>query len=94
MLKNSRKNVCKTYVETLFEEKLQLFKKRKSPEILIFPGFVSYLPQHKRWIRNLIKKETCFAVIIDNKRVNPLIMNDKDSRGRYRDYTQRILIKK
>lgn len=51
-------------------------------------------PQHKRWIWNLIKKETCFAVIIDNKRVNPTIMNDKVSRGRYRDYTQRIITKK
>ena len=51
-------------------------------------------PQHKRWIWNLIKKETCFAVIIDNKRVASDIMNDKESRGRYRDYTQRIIIKK
>ena len=51
-------------------------------------------PQHKRWIWNLIKKETCFAVIIDNKRVNTSIMADKESRGRYRDYTQRIIIKK
>lgn len=50
--------------------------------------------QHKRWIWNLIKKETCFAVIIDNKRVNQEIMNDKNSRGRYRDYAQRIIIKK
>ena len=40
------------------------------------------------------KKQTCFAVIINNKRVHASIMNDKDSRGRYRDYTQRILIKK
>lgn len=51
-------------------------------------------PQHKRWIWNLIKKETCFAVIINNKKVNASIMNNKDSRGRYRDYTQRIVIKK
>lgn len=51
-------------------------------------------PQHKRWIWNLIKKETCFAVIINNKKVNTSIMNNKDSRGRYRDYTQRIVIKK
>lgn len=42
----------------------------------------------------LNKKQLCFAVIIDNKRVNSSIMNDKDSRGRYRDYTQRIIIKK
>lgn len=50
--------------------------------------------QHKRWLWNLIKKETCFAVIIDNKRVNSSIMNDKESRGRYKDYTQRIITKK
>ncbi len=50
--------------------------------------------QHKRWIWNLIKKETCFAIIINNKKVNSNIMDNKDSRGRYRDYTQRILIKK
>ena len=51
-------------------------------------------PSHKRWIWNLIKKETCFAVIIDNKKVCSSIMNNKVSRGRYRDYTQRIIIKK
>ena len=51
-------------------------------------------PQHKRWIWNLIKKQICFAVIIDNKRVNSSIMNDKNFRGRYRDYAQRIIIKK
>lgn len=51
-------------------------------------------PQHKRWIWNLIKKETCFAVIIDNKRIIESIMKDKESRGRYRDYAQRIIIKK
>jgi len=38
--------VLHTYVGALFEEKLQLFRKRKSLETLIFPGFVSYLPQH------------------------------------------------
>ena len=64
--------------------------KHKCPEI----KDTNIKPQHKRWIWNLIKKETCFAVIIDNKRVNTSIMNDKDSRGRYRDYTQRIIIKK
>lgn len=42
----------------------------------------------------MIKKETCFAVIINNKKVKLDIMNNKDSRGRYWDYTQRILIKK
>ncbi len=51
-------------------------------------------PQHKRWIWNLTKKKTSFAVIIDNKRVASAIMNDKESRGRYRNYTQRIIIKK
>lgn len=51
-------------------------------------------PQHKRWIWNLVKKENCFAVIINNKKVNSSIMSNKDSRGRYRDYAQRILIKR
>ena len=49
--------------------------KHKCPEI----KDTNIKPQHKRWIWNLIKKETCFAVIIDNKRVNTSIMNDKDS---------------
>lgn len=49
---------------------------------------------HKRWLFNLIKKEFCFAIIINNRKVNDDIMNDKNSRGRYRDYTQRILIKR
>ena len=50
--------------------------------------------QHKRWIWNLIKKEICFAVVIDNKKVNSSIMADKESRDRYRDFAQRIIIKK
>jgi len=50
--------------------------------------------EHKRWIWNLIKKENCFAVIINNKKVNDSIMKSKDARGRYRDYAQRIVIKK
>jgi hypothetical protein len=32
------------YVEAPFEEKLQLFRKRKSLETRIFPGFINYLP--------------------------------------------------
>ena len=40
MLKITKKNVCKTYVEVLFEGKVQLFKKIKTPETIIFPGFV------------------------------------------------------
>jgi len=51
-------------------------------------------PQHKRRLWNLIKKETCFAVIINNNKVNTSIMNNKNSRGRYRDYAQRIIIKR
>ena len=38
--------VCKTYVEVIFEEKLQLFRKRKSPQFLYLWASVSYLPQH------------------------------------------------
>lgn len=48
----------------------------------------------KRRLWNLIKKEICFAVIINNKKVNENIMNNKASRGRYRDFTQRVIIKK
>ena len=50
--------------------------------------------KHKRRIWNLVKKENCFAVIINNKKVNASIMNNKESRGRYKDFTQRIVIKK
>lgn len=49
---------------------------------------------HKRWIFNMIKKQDCFAIIINNKKVKNDIMNSVGSRGRYRDYAQRILIKK
>ena len=51
--KTVEKNVCKTYVETLFEEKLQLSKKRKSPQSLYLRGFASYLPQHCLYLRPL-----------------------------------------
>lgn len=48
---------------------------------------------HKRWLFNLIKKEECFAVVINNSKINKNIMDDKNSRGRYRDYAQRRIIK-
>lgn len=50
--------------------------------------------KHKRRIFNLIKQEYCSAIIINNKKVEESIMNNKKSRGRYRDYVQRILIKR
>ena len=49
---------------------------------------------HKRWLWNLIKNEFCFAIIVNNHHVNDNIMNDKKSRGRYRDFAQRLIIKK
>ena len=64
--------------------------KHKCPEI----KDTNIYNNHKRWLFNLIKKENCFAVIINNQKINKIIMNDKNSRGRYRDFTQRILIKK
>lgn len=48
---------------------------------------------HKRWIMNLLKKEFCFAVTISNHKVNDNIMNSLKSRGRFRDYAQRRIIK-
>lgn len=50
-------------------------------------------PYHKRRLYNLIKKSITFAVIIDNHKVNENIMNNKSSRGRFRDYCQRRIIK-
>lgn len=50
-------------------------------------------PNHKRRLFNLIKKENCYAVIINNHNVSEKIMNNKTSRGRYRDYAQRLVIK-
>lgn len=49
---------------------------------------------HKRWLFNMIKKEQAFAVIIDNAMVNDSIMMSKSSRGRYRDYAQRLIIRR
>lgn len=48
---------------------------------------------HKRWLFNLIKKEVTFAVIIKNEKVLDYIMHDVKSRGRFRDYAQRRLIR-
>lgn len=48
---------------------------------------------HKRRIYNLINKSTTFAVAINNSKVNDNIMLNKNSRGRFRDYCQRRIIK-
>ena len=51
-------------------------------------------PNHKRRIYNLInKKSITFATIISNSKVNDNIINNKNSRGRFRDYCQRRIIK-
>lgn len=63
--------------------------KHKCPEI----KDTNIKQSHKRWIWNLIRKELCYAAIIDNNRVLDSIMSKKQSRGRYRDYVQRIMIK-
>jgi len=41
------------YVEALFEEKIQLFKKEKLAFSLILLGFASYFPQHILYLRPL-----------------------------------------
>ena len=50
-------------------------------------------PYHKRRLYNLIKKYITFAIVINNHKVNENIMNSKSSRGRFRDYCQRRIIK-
>ncbi len=49
---------------------------------------------HKRWLFNMIQKEICFAVVIHNQKIKKSIMENKNARGRYRDYAQRLLIKR
>ena len=48
----------------------------------------------KRWILNYINKYKTFACLIDNKKINDYIINDKSSKGRYLDYAQKMLFKK
>lgn len=50
-------------------------------------------PYHKRRLYNLIKKTNTFAIVINNHKVNENIMSSKSSRGRFRDYCQRRIIK-
>ncbi len=52
------------YVRAIFEEKLLLFRKRKSLETLIFPGFVSYLPQHCLYFLPLPHAHTLLVYIV------------------------------
>ncbi len=64
--------------------------KQESPEIK--DTNIHY--QHKKKILKYLENEFCFAVIIDNKKVSPEIMKQKTARGRFRDYTERILLKR
>lgn len=48
----------------------------------------------KRRMINLCKQHCTYAVIIDNHRVYPSILNSKASKGRYTDYAQKMIIKK
>ncbi len=61
----------------------------KCPEIKHY----NILPYHKRRLYNLIKKSVTYAVAINNAKVNDNIMENKNSRGRFRDYCQRRIIK-
>lgn len=48
---------------------------------------------HRRQLMKLIENQYTYAVIIKNEKVNPKIMADKASRGRYSDYVQKRIIK-
>lgn len=63
--------------------------KHKCPEI----KDTNIFPKHKRWLFNMIKKQFTYAVIISNKKVREDIMLNKKSRGRFRDYVQKRIIK-
>jgi len=49
--------------------------------------------EHRRWIYNLTKKQNNFGVFIENNKVYSRIMENKASRGRFSDYTQKRIIK-
>lgn len=63
--------------------------KHKCPEI----KDTNIRAKHKRWIFNIIKKNFTYALIISNQKVREYIMDNKKSRGRFRDYTQKRIIK-
>lgn len=48
----------------------------------------------KRRLINLCKQHFTYAVVINNQKTYPNILNSKASRGRYTDYTQKMIIKK
>lgn len=50
-------------------------------------------PKHKRRIMNYINQYHTFACIIQNNKIYSHIMDDKSSKGRFSDYTQKRLIK-
>ncbi len=50
-------------------------------------------PKHKRWLFNLVKRQTNYAVIINNQKITSNKMETKQERGRFRDYCQRRIIK-
>lgn len=49
--------------------------------------------KHKRWLFNLIKQNFTYALIISNQKIRDDIMDNKKSRGRFRDYAQKRMIK-
>lgn len=63
--------------------------KHKCPEI----KDTNIHAKHKRWIFNIIKKNFTYALIISNQKIRDDIMDSKGSRGRFRDYAQKRIIK-
>jgi|GEM_PF-1596132 len=60
------------------------------------PEMKSSLPleeKHHRQLENLIRNEYIYAVVINNKEVNPKIMNDDEARRQYLDYAEKSMVK-
>lgn len=50
-------------------------------------------PKHNRQLMNYIKKYSILCCIINNEKIYPRIKEDKASRGRFLDYSLKLLIK-
>lgn len=50
-------------------------------------------PEDKRQFMNIISKEICYTVVIENNKIYNSILQDVDSRGRFTDYAKKRIIK-
>lgn len=94
--KKDKDDFCRKYASVIKDIKCQYCtnnKKKCNGNQCVEIKSTNLKRSDNRRLLNMIKKEHTYGVLINNSKVYDHIMNDKASKGRYLDYTRKIIVK-